>query len=81
MEQNTESTTTTAELPQENPEYVTITCPMACELHGWTLNNKYPTDPVYKKIEGARDDNGLCIYVTSARWNRPVYLTHIEYSL
>lgn len=69
------------ELPTENPDYVRVTCPIACDLHGWTLNESYPTVPLYKELDGYRDANGFNIYVQSVKWNRPVYLSSIEYSL
>lgn len=74
-------TTAAADLPTENPSSVIITCPMACELHGWSLNHAYDTDPVYKQIEGARDDNGYNIYVTSPLRQRSVWLSTNEYKL
>lgn len=68
-------------MPEYNPDSVKITCPLECARHGWTVGAVYNTIPRFKKIEGARDANGLTIYVMSLNWNEPVWLGSTDYQL
>lgn len=81
MTQETTTTEVAPELPIENPDSVIITCPLACQLHGWTLGANYPTLSRYKQIDGARDANGYNIYVMSVARGNEVWLSSSEYKL
>jgi len=68
--------TTKPALPERNPKTVRVTCPIQSEIHGWTVGAEYPvTDPSI----GSRDDNGYDIRIQSVKYNRPVWLSSIEY--
>lgn len=68
-------------LPTYNPDQVIIKDGLHCILHGWEAGALYPTSPLHRKIEGARDSNGLCIYVHSVLHNRLVWLGTKEYQI
>lgn len=68
-------------LPIQNPDEVILICPLTAAQHCLPLNA--PVKVIRKEIEGARDANGLCIWVMSnaQTGKRPEWLSSNMYKL
>jgi hypothetical protein len=62
-----------------NPDQVRIIDEKMCEQHKWTMNQML--NVVHKEIQGAKYNNGYCIYAMSVEWKHPIWLASNEYSL
>lgn len=63
---------------KKNPTHVRITFAPQCEVHGWQVNEVYPT--VKEHVDTA-DGNGYDIYVRSLTRGSDVWLSSREYKL